>query len=279
MKAGAIVLWIAKAAAIYAAIFAASVIGGLTVYRDVAAPEGFDIAAAQRVMLAVNAVYAVLLAVLASNARGSRLMSAALLFALFFGVQTALSQMEAVYFAESFDYPVSAAPRELAAGALNAAFGAIAAALLFSPREETYAPRGRGALAWRFAAATLLYPVAYWTAGLLIAWRSEDVRDFYNNAEGIEPGPLLAFQIFRGAIWAGLALWAGYGLRGARLSRAVLVGAAFFIFMAAQLFYPSPFMPEPVRMAHFVEIGVSNFLYGLIAAMLLAPQRVRGAQD
>lgn len=273
MKCGKTVVWAVKTAAIYLAVTAASVANGLTFYQGVEAAEGADPAAVQHALFAINAAYALMLATLAARMRGSRIAAAALLFALFFVVQTLLSQMEAVYFADSFDYPLSAVPRDMGAGLVLAAVGAVAAAILFKPHMDRVEAWSRVSLGWRFALATALYPVAYWTAGLFIAWRSEAVRAFYDNAADIEPGPLLAFQILRGALWAGLALAAAYGLRGSRTSRAVLTGAAFSVFMAAQLFYPNPLMPEAVRMVHLVEIGVSNFIYGFIAVMLLAPRR------
>lgn len=270
-------VWLAKAALIYIALTAGSIAGGLTFYRGAEAPDGFDAAAAQRILFMINAAYALMLAALAARTKVSRIATGALLFALFFGVQTVLTQMEAVYFADSFNYPTHNVLRDSAAGALTALFGAVAAALLFKARaggDENKA-RPQGFPVWRFAFAVMLYPVAYWTAGLSIAWQSEAVREFYNNAAGIEPGPLLAFQIFRGAMWAGLALAAVRGLREPGVLRAVFVGAAFALFMAAQLFYPNPLMPEIVRMVHLVEIGISNFAYGLIAALLLAPPSPR----
>jgi hypothetical protein len=266
-------IWLTKAAAVYAALTAGSITGGMIFYRGVEAPAGFDAAAAQQVLFIINAAYAAMLAALAARTRLSRIGTGALLFALFFGVQTLLTQMEAVYFAESLNYSLNAIPRDTGMGALTAFVGAAAAAMLFARRaDETELQKRSGkSLLWRFALATALYPVAYWLAGLFIALQSEAVRDFYGaHIDLINPAALLAFQILRGVIWAGLAMAAVYGLRGPRLGRAILVGAAFAVFMAAQLFYPNPLMPETVRMVHLVEIGISNFVYGLVAALLLA---------
>lgn len=276
MNARAGLVWIAKAAVVYAALIAASVAGGLIFYQGVEPPEGFDAEAVQRASYIVKAAYALMLAALAAQTRLSRLGTTALLFALFFGAKTFLSLMEAVYYAEHFDFPLSTVPRDAGAGALTAFIGAGAAALLFarSAREEAFKIRPRASLIRRFALATALYPVAYWMAGYFIAWQVEAVREFYTGMEDFNLGMQLAFQILRGAIWAGLALAAVHGLRGAVLGRALLVGAAFSVFMAAQMLYPI-YMPEPVRMAHLVEVATSNFLYGLVAALLLAPTRNR----
>lgn len=39
--------------------------------------------------------------------------------------------------------------------------------------------------------------------------------------------------------------------------------------MTARLFLPNPYMPEPVRMAHLVETGSSNFIFGMFLTWLL----------
>lgn len=269
-----------KVFGIYVALIAGGMVGGFLLFQGVEPPEGFDAEGFQRAMLAINAAYALLMAVLASRSGLSRIGTAGLLFALLFGIQTVLAQMEAVFFAESLNYSLSSLPRDLAAGAVTAAFGAIAAALLFArpARDEGFEARSGGALAWRFALATALYPVAYWLAGLFIALQSEAVREFYGeHIDAINPATLLAFQVLRGAIWAGLALWAVNSLRGAVAFRAALVGIVFVVFMVAQLLYPNALMPEPVRIAHAIEMTVSNFIYGFVAALLLAPRPVRAA--
>jgi hypothetical protein len=74
----------------------------------------------------------------------------------------------------------------------------------------------------------------------------------------------------RGALWAGLARLLARGLSGSTLTKAMLAGAAFAILMAGPLLYPNALMPWPVRQVHLVEIGVSNFLFGLLAVWLLS---------
>ena len=58
-------------------------------------------------------------------------------------------------------------------------------------------------------------------------------------------------------------------LSGPAWQAALLVGLAFAGLMAPALLFPNPAMPWPVRWVHMVEIGVSNFLFGLIAAFVL----------
>lgn len=275
-------IWLAKAALVFIALMAASMAGGAIFYAGYQPPEAaaeIDPAAMMLASIAVQAANALMLAALAAQSRLSRAGSAALLFALLFFVQTFLSLMELAFFSEFFAFDMQDLPRNAGMGALTALAGAAAAAFLFSggARAAAFAPRTKGALAWRFALACALYPVAYWLAGYFIVTSNETALAFYGEGftDRIEPGPLLALQLLRGAIWAGLALAATHGLRGSRLTRAIFVGAAFSVLMVLPLLYPNALMPEAVRMLHFVEIAVSNFLYGVAAAMLLAPARLR----
>ncbi|MBB5518152.1 hypothetical protein [Amphiplicatus metriothermophilus] len=271
-------VWPAKAALVFIALIAAVMIGGAIIYAGAAPAEGVDQGAMMRAAFAVHAANALMLSVLAARMRLSRVGAAALLLALFFCAQTLLSVMELAYFRAFFDYPLSALPRDIGAGFATAFAGAGAAALAFvegRSRETVFETRSLTSLVWRFVAASALYPVAYWAAGLFFVTPSETARAFYgeNFTDAIEPGALLALQLARGAIWAALAFAAAYGLRGSRIERAILVGASFSIFMILPLLYPNAIMPAPVRMLHFVEIATSNFIYGLVATLLLAPRR------
>jgi hypothetical protein len=48
----------------------------------------------------------------------------------------------------------------------------------------------------------------------------------------------------------------------------------------APLLIPNPYLPDAVRHAHLPEVGVSLFLFGFVAAWLLAgPSRVRARDE
>ena len=80
---------------------------------------------------------------------------------------------------------------------------------------------------------------------------------------------LAGLQIARGLVWGALAWLLARSLSGPDWKAALLVGLAFAGLMAPVLLFPNPAMPWPVRWVHMVEIGVSNFLFGLIAAFVL----------
>ena len=118
-------------------------------------------------------------------------------------------------------------------------------------------------------AVSLLYIISYFTAGYFIAWAVPDVRTYYGEGLEIELAPLIAFQVVRGLIWALLALAIVRSMAPARVATPVIVGASFAILAGAQLLYPNSFMPWDIRLPHLIEVGISNFLFGAVAAMIL----------
>jgi ABC-type Co2+ transport system permease subunit len=67
-------------------------------------------------------------------------------------------------------------------------------------------------------------------------------------------------------------------LRGSLWEKAALLGLALSVIMDLQLLFPNPVMPWPVRSVHMVEVGVSNFVFGVLAAaIVLSGARARSA--
>jgi len=82
------------------------------------------------------------------------------------------------------------------------------------------------------------------------------------------PAWIVPFQILRGVIWGLLAVLVVKITSDWKKAR--LVGALLFsVLMATLLLVPSPYMPAPIRMAHFVEVLLSNFLFGLLVVSIL----------
>lgn len=52
---------------------------------------------------------------------------------------------------------------------------------------------------------------------------------------------------------------------------AVLVGLLFALLMNSQHLIPNPYMPPVVRLGHFVETSVSNWLLGFATVWALRP--------
>jgi hypothetical protein len=75
-------------------------------------------------------------------------------------------------------------------------------------------------------------------------------------------------QVLRGALWTLLGVVVVRSMRGSTTEKAVAVGVLFSIVMGAGLLLPNPYMPYDVRMVHLVETASSNFLFGVLVALL-----------
>jgi hypothetical protein len=131
------------------------------------------------------------------------------------------------------------------------------------------ADRSPGSWIRRVIVADLLYLALYLSAGVLV-WPF--VREFY-SALTIPPLPaVIAMQIlFRGLVMSGLVAVLVGTLSGSRIRVALYTGLALSVLGGvAPLLAPNAFFPDSVRWAHMVETGTSNFLYGVLAALLFA---------
>ncbi len=97
------------------------------------------------------------------------------------------------------------------------------------------------------------------------------MRAFYEGKIQISPLLITVIQVHRGLLWALVGLMLMASLRPGLWTRALAFGAAVSGFMVMQLAYPGTFMPTEVRWAHFVEISVSNFVFGVLAGLVLVP--------
>ena len=262
-----LLIWAAKTAAIWVVTIIAAIVGNALFPLPMEAAAGDGPLTAGQAFLLVNGLTALVLSALAAALTGPAWARAALLFALLFMLETLLSQIESWFFAQWLALPAGMLPAMTAAGAIKAMAAAGAAALLWRPRQGS--ARRLSGLAWKLPLVVVAYILLYFAAGQFIAWQSEAVRAYYGDGLGIDTGRLVLLQAGRGAIWALLAALAAWRLGGPPLGRALLAGTAFSVLMAAPLLFPNPFMPWPVRSVHLVEIGVSNFLFGLLAVSLL----------
>ena len=129
-----------------------------------------------------------------------------MLFVALFAIQTGMMQIETVAFSASVEMPLPDVLRLLVSSAIAAAIISAVAALLFHPAGEGPAAAAP-MLGWRIAAAALLYVIAYFTAGQFIAWQFEAVRSYYAATELPSFQILIPLQMFRGVLWALIALF------------------------------------------------------------------------
>lgn len=123
---------------------------------------------------------------------------------------------------------------------------------------------------WRIIAGNFIYTFFYIIAGLTLTFVYPDFMQFY---EGKIPPVALIFktQLFlRGFIFIAVAVLILRTLNLTSLKKSILVGLVFSILGGiAPLIQPNDLMPDYVRWGHLFEVGISNFLYGLVLGYLL----------
>lgn len=265
-------IWLGKAAVVWLVLIVSQMAGGMigmaiTHAPPMAAGDG-PIDATQAVMI-TNLLFALTLAAQASNMSLKWAQKATVLFAILFTVETVLSLIEAVYFGTYLKLGAATYVLSIVTNGIKAALVAMVAAWLWrsaTPQGFSW-PRG---LWWKLAIISPIYVVFYFAAGAFIAWQGEAVRAYYQQGMHINTGELALLQVGRGFIWGGLATLSVAAAAGGKLQKALVTGLVFAVFMAAALLYPTSFMPWAVRQFHIVEISTSNFLFGMIAALILS---------
>ncbi len=124
---------------------------------------------------------------------------------------------------------------------------------------------------WKFALCSVAYLILYIVAGLLIL---PFVREYYPELDALKIDPVFIFglQLRRGAVYVACVVPLLRSLQASRrriaLSTAVLVPIVHGV---AGLLVPSEHMAATAwRFAHMIEIGWSNFLFGLLIGYLFS---------
>ena len=246
-----------------------------------------EAAQAGMALLVVCIVNALLLAYPISRSRwhGLKLVGAILL--VFFGIQTFMSQIETMFFGSAFNISSAEMRSIILSGFLTAVFFSFLAVLIMGkmrkPKEEEapIAPFEMSTKGWalRLLLLPLAYIVLYFLFGYFVAWQSPDVRELYTGSTAIEPffthlanifqgdATIIPFQFVRGLMWIGLAFVILRMMKRGAWEKAIVVGLLFGLLITTQLMFPNPYMPAPVRLAHFIETSTSTFLYGALVGV------------
>lgn len=122
---------------------------------------------------------------------------------------------------------------------------------------------------WRILIGVLFYVIIYVIAGFSLQAVYPELMEFY--IDKIPPFDLIiGTQFIRGFLFVGIAILILRTLRLSRIKKAVLIGLIFSIFGGiAPLIPPNELMPANVRIGHGFEVGISNFIYGLVLGYLL----------
>jgi len=261
--------WLGRTAVIWGALLAGTIGGGLAM-PAVSMPGalGLEPLTPAAALLSVNGACAIMLAIVAANQEGGLKARFAALFALLYGLDTLLPLSEALLFENVLRIPRDLLAVAAAVGFAKALLGAATAVLLFrSCGERKGALRAVGP---KLAVAAVLYVALYFAAGLSIAWQSEAVRAFYGEGRAIpSPAALIIPQLVRGLALASISAGLLGSLTGSTARRLLLTATAFGLLMALPLLLPNGAIPWSVRRVHFVELAVSNFLFGLGSTLIL----------
>lgn len=237
--------------------------------------------------LPLNLLFMVVVTVLlVKNSKWSGWKLTGVLWLTLWGLQTFMTQIETWYFIESF--PLITPAEMLRLFIRNAL-----TLLIFVPaavwiaggfkKKETAFRMPSIHLPGVLIALPLLgaaYLFLYLLAGYYIAWQFEATRAFYTPALGAVPGffeqwgntmkshpSLLAFQVFRGMLWALLGYPLIASLKGKLPSRMALGYVLFGLVPTVQLIFPNPLMPSGVRFAHFIEVFLSTGTFGVLTVL------------
>jgi hypothetical protein len=256
-----------KGALLWITLLVGQTVGGLIFFRnvDAFAPDGP--VGAGGALLITSLIDTVILILLAGRSRLRGWALGAALAGLTFGVQIVQPLVETAIFNRDVHMPTSMFAATALCALVRDLIAAGGIALLWRGRNEP-APAVSG-LGWKVPAIAALYVLCYFTAGRFIAWQSPDVRAYYPHSAQIHL-ILVIEQFGRGVGWAALAWLLFRSARGPSWPIALLCGLAFSGLMIPLLLFPNPYMPWAVRSVHMVEVGVSNFVFGMLSIWVLA---------
>ncbi len=122
---------------------------------------------------------------------------------------------------------------------------------------------------WKLALLAVIYILIYIGFGMFVfkPLAGDAFQQFYAGL--VMPQWILPFQALRALIWVALALPVIRMMKGAWWEAGLAVSLLFSVLMGALLLLPNEFMPDAIRMAHFVEVAASNFVFGWIVVWVL----------
>lgn len=140
-----------------------------------------------------------------------------------------------------------------------------------SLRSDPVGPFGK-AWPWKLAMGACVYVVLYFAGGVAVY---PFIKSFYSGRWLPSISELCAIQFLRGLLYVAIALPFIRRMTGQLLNAGLVLGLCFSVLGGiAPLLLPNPYMPGPIRIAHSIEVGISNFIYGFAVAYLLVPRQI-----
>jgi small-conductance mechanosensitive channel len=202
-------------------------------------------------------------------------------FLIIFGVMFFMTQIETVYFNASVQMPWQIIFSTVLTGVC---VGLVVSWLAVRYKnkdkaihEENIAAAPPTNLFWKFVALSGIYLMFYFFFGYFIAWQFPALREYYSGSTEILPFIVhMQEQIANdfGLILFQIAYIVAVNItKGKPWERVILVGLAMSIGLATPLLVPNEYMPGAIRLGHFFELLIENFLFGVIAAFLFQPNQ------
>ncbi len=204
---------------------------------------------------------------------------------VFYGVMTFLSQIETVVFLKYLVDIVDPEmiPKLFIQGAIVAALSSPIAVWAHGKMKRSedislQEPDNRLVMttsqwAWKLVLLAVIYILIYISFGqfVFIPLAGDAFEEFYAGLE--MPQWVLLLQAVRALIWVALAIPVIRMMKGPWWEAGLAVALMFSVLMGALLLIPQNIMPDAIRVAHFVEVTLSNFLFGWIVVFVLNYQR------
>lgn len=204
--------------------------------------------------------------------------------AVFWGVKTVTSQIEAAFFMPNVDAAL-AARMTLMTLPLALGLPLLAVVLLGRWRREpgmlpAWQWPKMGPAEWALKLGVLagvVYPVLFFTFGWFVAFQSDALRAFYGAGDETFLESLRAnltswvypLEVFRAGLWIAFALPILFATRGHWVVRGLLTGLVFAVIQNDVHLLPNPLMAREIQLFHFLETASSNVLWGFAIAFAL----------
>jgi hypothetical protein len=203
--------------------------------------------------------------------------------AAYYGLAVFLPQLDVVLFLDYFEslFDVTMVPKILIQGAIVTMLFVPLCVFVFrkmrsdttnEPSNEQPQIMSKKQWAIKLGVIACSYIILYVAAGALIAWQNPELAVYYGDlikqmsAVGIW---MLLFQGVRAIIFAAIAFPIIRLMKGKWWEKGFAVALLFSVLMSAAMLIPTSFMPDSVRMSHFLELFSENFILGWIVTWLL----------
>ncbi len=210
------------------------------------------------------------------------------LFALSFGTQVFMTQIETGYFVSAF--PLLHNNFQLYNLILRGFFTSLFFSVLVTWICGGFSKNPRPQSAFLVTSKNtvrqgswlpVVYLVLYMLFGYFVAWQVKELRLFYGGPAELNgffeqwgislmgKPELPAFQYFRGTLWILCLVPLFMGFSGKRVELIVLSALALALLPTAQLAFANPLMPAAVSLGHFWEVSISTGIFGALCAWFI----------